>query len=51
MMSNLSDVLNNSPIERSYVATAKKSIGGDIDFRNENHRITLGKALVDEIRE
>ena len=51
VMTNLSDVLNNAPIERSYVANAKKAIGGQIDFRNESHRITLGKALVDEIRE
>lgn len=51
IMTNLSDVLNNAPIERSYVANAKKTIGGPIDFRNESHRITLGKALVDEIRD
>ncbi|MFO0508312.1 MAG: hypothetical protein ACK5YS_05520 [bacterium] len=50
IIGNLNDALNDPLIELDYIKNAKKSIGGNIDFRNQEHREALGKALVDEIR-
>ena len=50
IIGNLNKSLNDPLIELDYIKNAKKSIGGDIDFRNQKHREMLGKKLVHQIR-
>ena len=49
-MDNLNSRLNEPTVELDYIKNAKKAIGGNIDFRKQEHREALGKALVDKIR-
>ncbi len=50
IIDNINKALNEPDIELDYIKSAKKSISGDIYFRNQEHREALGKALADQIR-